>query len=266
MSFYQYVNWKNGFPAESNGNCIALEKGTFWWMNLPCETKHEFFCEMSNINQYYNLFYDADGCNFTDIVKETQEWKREVSFDGDGYMDLNKKIISHDVNMKWELTVEFSTWLNNGLLIWRGKQSVGLGGRAADDDDSIFSIFDTSSGNDNNANTNDNIYAALGIKDSKIVFVSNGIQTSVDSVIVNDGKPHTVVARKEGTTLTLEVDGVTNSGEYPSFQDANMMADLGKLDLFLGGLPDNSLIGTLSKGVFTNGFSGCIHHLDAYNK
>ena len=97
-----------------------------------------------------------------DFVKKNIDWKSEVSFDGDGYMDLNKKIISHNVDMKWELKVKFSTWISNGLLIWRGKQKAGLGGAFFDDDQT-------------------DLYVALGIQNSNIVFVSNGIEVNCPS-------------------------------------------------------------------------------------
>ena len=83
------------------------------------------------------------------------EWKSEVSFDGNGYIDLNKKIISHKIDMNWELKITFSTWIHEGLILWQGHQI----------QENLFE-------NDEPIN-----YIALGIRNSKMVFVSNGIET-----------------------------------------------------------------------------------------
>ena len=50
------------------------------------------------------------------------EWHEEISFDGNAYLDLDKKLVSHKENMRMEIELEFSTWEPNGLLLWQGKR------------------------------------------------------------------------------------------------------------------------------------------------
>ena len=88
-------------------------------------------------------------------------WEREVSFDGAGYIDLNKKMISHKVDMNWELKINFSTWIQEGLILWQGNQ---IQENLVDEDDSSN-------------------YIALGIRNSRMLFISNGIELSVNQVI-----------------------------------------------------------------------------------
>ena len=49
-------------------------------------------------------------------------WHDEISFDGNGYVKLDKKLISHDGDMRMEITLTFSTWSNEGLILWQGSR------------------------------------------------------------------------------------------------------------------------------------------------
>lgn len=49
-------------------------------------------------------------------------WHDEISFDGKGYVELDKKLISHDWDMRMEITLSFSTWTNEGLILWQGSR------------------------------------------------------------------------------------------------------------------------------------------------
>ena len=52
---------------------------------------------------------------------EKPAWKGHVSFQGDGYIELNTKLISNRTDMNWKLDVKFSTWMPEGLILWQGK-------------------------------------------------------------------------------------------------------------------------------------------------
>ena len=58
-----------------------------------------------------------------DFTVDNMEWQDEISFNGNGYIDLNKKLISHKVDMNWELKIDLSTWINEGLILWQGASS-----------------------------------------------------------------------------------------------------------------------------------------------
>ena len=59
---------------------------------------------------------------------EEIEWKDQISFEGNGYVDLDKTLISHKPNYNWDLQIDISTYQPNGLLLWQG-QIMGPGGR-----------------------------------------------------------------------------------------------------------------------------------------
>jgi hypothetical protein len=47
----------------------------------------------------------------------------QVSFNGRGYVELDKKLVSHDSDMRMEMTLEFSTWSSDALILWQGKRT-----------------------------------------------------------------------------------------------------------------------------------------------
>ena len=144
-------------------------------------------------------------------------------------------MISHKVDMNWELKINLSTWADEGLLLWQGPPS------------DAFSF-----------ESND---IAVGIAGGEVQFVSNNKKLSVMKK-VNDGQEHKISVKKEGTKITLDVDGLKNSDEFANLEDQTLMEELQDMDFYLGGLPDD-----MSTDYFNNkGFAGCIHYLDAYNK
>ncbi len=38
-------------------------------------------------------------------------------------MKLDKKLVSHDWDMRMEMTVEFSTWSRDAIILWQGRRS-----------------------------------------------------------------------------------------------------------------------------------------------
>ena len=164
------------------------------------------------------------------------EWQDEISFNGNGYIDLNKKLISHKVDMNWELKIDLSTWINEGLILWQGASS-----------DSVFS-----------SERND---IAVGIAQGKIQFWSNNKPLTVEGKMVNDGQEHKISVKKDGIKIILDVDGMQASDDFPNLEDEELMEKLQEMDVFLGGLPDG-----MFENYFLSGFTGCIHYLDAYNK
>ena len=63
--------------------------------------------------------------------------------------------------MNWELKINFSTWIQEGLILWQGNQI----------QENLFDEDDSSN------------YIALGIRNSRMLFISNGIELSVNQVI-----------------------------------------------------------------------------------
>ncbi len=44
------------------------------------------------------------------------------SFDGSGYIELDKKLVSHSPDYRLEITLEFSTAATDGLILWQGQR------------------------------------------------------------------------------------------------------------------------------------------------
>ena len=47
----------------------------------------------------------------------------ELVFEGNGFMEFNKKLISYKKDTEMTLTIKFSTVEPNGLLLWQGGQT-----------------------------------------------------------------------------------------------------------------------------------------------
>ena len=143
-----------------------------------------------------------------------------MRFKGNGYVDLNKKMIAHTNNANWTLQMNFSTWAEEGLLLWQGIP------------------------------TN---YIALGIRDSKIGFLSDNKEIFARKR-VDDGYLHTLAITKEGLNITLTVDDSNeiNSLTFDNMDDKDQMKALQKADFYLGGSPVET-VAAMTAGKFRNG-------------
>ena len=102
-----------------------------------------------------NFFY----YNFSklEVIVEKTDWKTQLSFDGKGYVELDKKLLSHSLNMNWEVKINISTWKPNGLLLWQGHiEEENLAENAV-----------------SLVNLDQDNYEALGISNGNVLFVSN---------------------------------------------------------------------------------------------
>ncbi|ELU12611.1 hypothetical protein CAPTEDRAFT_90339, partial [Capitella teleta] len=98
-------------------------------------------------------------------------------------------------------------------------------------------------------------YLALVINDGRVTFtyeLGSGPANITTPVKVNDGRSHTIVARRSGKYGSLEVDGF-------SFVEGESSGNLQMLNtkgnIYMGGLPDADL---MTNGRFTSDFIGCI--------
>lgn len=143
-------------------------------------------------------------------------------------MEVGSKFIKHKVDFDWYLKVNFSTWNNEALVFWQGQRQNHI---------------------------------ALGIKNSQMHFVTNGVPLIVEKY-VNDGEIHQVSLSEKQGEIELEVDGMKKSRTFNNFLDENLMNQLNGDDYFLGGLPQNNQ----ENEYFSAGFSGCIYGLLSKNK
>ena len=91
---------------------------------------------------------------------------------------------------------------------------------------------------------NQDNYMALGIRDGKVVFASNGVELVNNNVMVNDGiNEHVIEVFKTGTKISLKVNNDLNTlvtETFENLEDEKLMNQLQEMDFFLGGLPKNS--------------------------
>ena len=48
-------------------------------------------------------------------------WPNQVRFNGNGYLEVNKKLLNYQENMQLEIKLDFSTIESTGLIFWQGK-------------------------------------------------------------------------------------------------------------------------------------------------
>ena len=91
---------------------------------------------------------------------------------------------------------------------------------------------------------NQDNYMALGIRNGKVVFASNGVELVNNNVMVDDGiNEHVIEVFKTGTKISLKVNNDLNTlvtETFENLEDEKLMNQLQEMDFFLGGLPKNS--------------------------
>ncbi|XP_021927336.1 basement membrane-specific heparan sulfate proteoglycan core protein isoform X6 [Zootermopsis nevadensis] len=166
--------------------------------------------------------------------EQAAEFSSEVSFQGDGYIELSNSLLPHKTATENEvITIEFSTTEPNGLIFWHGQTS------------------------DTDGRTQD--YVALAVVNGLLEFsyeLGSGpaqIQTQADAR-VDDGKRHHVVLKRQGSDGSIELDSITEFGESQGV--LKMLNTRG--NIYIGGLPD---FDHMTGGKYLRGFVGCIHSL-----
>ncbi|XP_069692113.1 basement membrane-specific heparan sulfate proteoglycan core protein isoform X26 [Periplaneta americana] len=167
--------------------------------------------------------------------EQAAEFSSEVSFQGDGYIELSNSLLPHKSPTENEvITIEFSTTEPNGLIFWHG-QTPDTDGRTQQD------------------------YVALAVVNGVLEFsfeLGSGpaqIQTSANAR-VDDGKRHHVVLKRQASDGSIELDSITEFGE--SHGVLKMLNTRG--NIYIGGLPD---FDRMTGGKYLKGFVGCIHSL-----
>ena len=54
-------------------------------------------------------------------TSQAPEWTNHVSFNGNGYLDIDKKLLDYQEGRQLEIKMELSTVENEGLLLWQGR-------------------------------------------------------------------------------------------------------------------------------------------------
>ncbi|XP_046669711.1 basement membrane-specific heparan sulfate proteoglycan core protein isoform X9 [Homalodisca vitripennis] len=171
--------------------------------------------------------------------QERTEFRTEVSFNGDGYVELNRDLLPHTNPEESELIhIEFSTTQPNGLLLWHGQPPETYG-----------------SGHD---------YLSVAVVNGKLEL-SYELGSKIPAVIVStervdDGARHAAEIKRQARDGSLLLDrGLTEFGE-----SGGILTQLNTGgNIFIGGVPNLDHM-TVAHGNLTN-FVGCIHSLQIQN-
>nr|QYB17310.1 heparan sulfate proteoglycan [Laodelphax striatellus] len=166
-----------------------------------------------------------------------EEFTTEVSFKGNGYIELDKRLLPHtNPNEKEVVTIEFSTDKPNSILFWHG-QSPEEDGR----DQDFLSL----------AVVNGHLEMSWELGDGP------GLIRSPKRV--DDGMKHTVQMMRTGQTGSFSVD---NTMKVQADSPGTMTRLNTNGNIFIGGLPD---IEKMTDRRYTEGLDGCIHLIQIQN-
>ena len=133
---------------------------------------------LSGYMKFFNLFSAA-------------EFSTEVSFQGDGYVELSNSLLPHKSATDHEvINIEFSTTEANGLIFWHG-QTPDTDGKTQD-------------------------YVALAVVDGVLEYsfeLGSGPAQIRTNMRVDDGKRHNVVLKRQASDGSIELDSDTQFGE-----------------------------------------------------
>ncbi|XP_044579347.1 basement membrane-specific heparan sulfate proteoglycan core protein isoform X6 [Cotesia glomerata] len=155
----------------------------------------------------------------------------DVSFRGDGWLELDHSVMTHDEQSE-VIGFEISTNKSNGLIMWHGQTP-------------------------NNLNPDD--YVALAVIDGYIEYQYNlGSGPAVMRVPtqrVDDGERHRIILKRHGADGSIELNGDhTEIGVSDGLQKTLNTRG----NVYLGGVPDYAM----TYGKYHDGFSGCIYTLE----
>ncbi|XP_025163883.1 basement membrane-specific heparan sulfate proteoglycan core protein [Harpegnathos saltator] len=172
------------------------------------------------------LGYNGQNC------EKLAEITYDVAFRGDGWLELDRSVMTHEEERNEVLGLEISTNKSNGLIMWHGQTPNDL---TPDD------------------------YIAVAVVDGYVEYQYNlGSGPAVIRVTtqrVDDGERHRIILKRQGSDGSIELNGEhTESGVSDGLQQ--MLGTRGSV--YLGGVPDYAM----TYGRYHDGFSGCIYTLE----
>ncbi|XP_054273123.1 basement membrane-specific heparan sulfate proteoglycan core protein-like isoform X4 [Macrosteles quadrilineatus] len=234
-------------PCQNNGVCYTLPDGKSYQCSCPtgytgedCETEQDMCavlqpCQNGGSCVGTPSSYKCD-CPFGyagPTCTERIEFRTEVQFNGDGYIELSKDLLPHtDPDKAEQINIEFTTSQANGLLLWHG-QTPEMDGTGQD-------------------------YLSVAMVDGYLqLSYELGSRPAVirSTQRVDDGERHSVVIKRQGKDGLLVLDR-----ESQVFgESGGLLTQLNTAgNIYVGGLPNIEHMAPNSN--ITN-FVGCIHSL-----
>jgi len=175
----------------------------------------------------------------TTTIPEAKECMHPtLSFSGNGYFELTQKLMTYKADATIEIDLHITTNARDGLLLWKKSE------RYQD-------------------------YIAIGLKNGYVFFeyryTALALTVTINSETqVNDGTLHKIKATKNtGGSATLKIDQNRPLSMSVDLRGGKDQLNTRSASLFIGGLPKD--IGLITGGLYSEGFSGCIHYLKVYN-
>ncbi|XP_052124491.1 basement membrane-specific heparan sulfate proteoglycan core protein isoform X6 [Frankliniella occidentalis] len=198
----------------------------------PCLNGGKCTGSLSSFKCHCPIGFGGATCN------ESVIFSSQVSFGGDGWLELNRDFLPHKSNSEDEvISIRFTTNDTNSLVLWHG-QSPDDDGQNQD-------------------------YLSLSIINGKLEWSyelgSGPAHIRLDSVNVNDGLPHTVVLRRRAEEGSIELDGQYSARGH---SNGNLTQLNTNGNIYIGGVPNADL---MTGNTHSNGFSGCIHAVQIQN-
>ncbi|XP_030745032.1 basement membrane-specific heparan sulfate proteoglycan core protein isoform X3 [Sitophilus oryzae] len=217
------VDYKCSCPAGFTGK--TCEVPVDLCENRPCQ--HRGVCRSNSTGFTCDcpLGYSGHTC------EQRTELRNDANFNGNGFLEFSKSLLSHIDNEPETIALEFSTNKSEGLLFWHG-QYPHQDGR----DQDYISL----------AVVNGYLEYSYDLGEGPAII-------RVSQIRVDDGQRHSVILKRHGRSGSIDVDHLyTEEGEsegYTSHLSTNG-------NIYLGGAPNISL---LTGNRFSKGFDGCIH-------
>ena len=159
----------------------------------------------------------------------------QVYLNGRGWLELSRKVIPQNRNMRTVITLRFATREDNALILWQGDYNTGH-------------------------------YFALAIQRGRLEFTFNlgtGRAVIRSRKNVNRGGEHEVVIMRENNKGSLQLDGGKVIEGFA--QGAGLRLIVRRSPVFLGGAPINSDYLPPAQ-LYKTGFKGCILKMRVENK
>nr|QBP17600.1 heparan sulfate proteoglycan [Recilia dorsalis] len=235
------------WPCQNNGVCYALPDGKSYQCSCPagytgenCETEQDMCAVLQPCQNGGSCVGTTSSykCNcpkgYTGpTCTERTEFRTEVQFNGDGYVELSKELLPHtNPDEAEKIHIEFSTSQPNGLLLWHG-QTPDMDGTGQD-------------------------YLSVAVVDGHLqLSYELGSKPAVirSSQRVDDGQRHAVVIKRQGKDGSLELD--RESLEFG--ESGGLLTQLNTVgNIYIGGLPD---VDRMAPNSNVTNLVGCVHSL-----
>jgi len=234
-------------PCQNNGVCQASSDARSYHCSCPtgysgqnCETEQDMCMALQPCHNGGSCVGTPSSykCNCPfgyagPTCQERTEFRTEVQFNGDGYVELSRELLPHTNPEEGEkIHIEFSTRSPNGLLLWHG-QTPDTDGMGQD-------------------------YLSLSVVNGQLqLSYELGSKPAVITTQqrVDDGERHAAVIKRQGKDGSLELD--RRSLEFGESQGLLTQLNANG-NIYVGGLPSLEF---MTGSHNATGFVGCIHSL-----